>query len=70
MMQYKGYEAKVEPDPQAGILHGEVIGMRDVITFQAKSADELEQAFQDSVDDYLEFCRQRGEQPELGGGRL
>ncbi len=66
-MQYRGYEARVAPDPQAGILHGEVIGIRDVITFQAESADEIEQAFHDSVDDYLELCRRRAEQPETPG---
>jgi len=25
--------------------------------------DELKQAFQDSIDDYLEFCAERGEDP-------
>jgi hypothetical protein len=32
---------------------------RDVITFQRSSVDEIEQAFKDSVDDYLEFCASR-----------
>ncbi len=38
--------------------------LRDVITFQGKSVDELQQAFHDSVDDYLDFCQQRGEDPD------
>ncbi|HOD84546.1 MAG: hypothetical protein BWX88_00884 [Planctomycetes bacterium ADurb.Bin126] len=67
MMRYRGYEARVEPDPRAGILHGEVVGIRDVITFQAESADQIEQAFHDSVDYYLGFCRRRGEHPETPG---
>jgi predicted HicB family RNase H-like nuclease len=46
-------------------LNGEVINTRDVITFQRSSVDEIEQAFKDSVDDYLEFCASRGEDPEL-----
>jgi predicted HicB family RNase H-like nuclease len=61
---YKGYQAKVELDEQAGIFHGEVINTRDVITFQGSSVQELKQAFKDSVDDYLEFCSSRGEDPE------
>jgi predicted HicB family RNase H-like nuclease len=64
MMTYKGYAGKVEFDPSAKILHGEVIGIRDVITFSGTSAREIEKAFRDSVDDYLAFCAQRGEQPE------
>lgn len=64
MMTYKGYMGKVEFDDEAGIFYGEVINLRDVITFQGTSVQELRQAFQDSVDDYLEFCAQRGEEAE------
>jgi predicted HicB family RNase H-like nuclease len=64
MMEYKGYLARVEFDDEANLFHGEVINIRDVITFQGKSVDELHQALQDSVEDYLEFCTERGEQPE------
>ncbi|HIE56098.1 MAG TPA: type II toxin-antitoxin system HicB family antitoxin [Chromatiaceae bacterium] len=64
MMEYKGYIGKVEFDDEADILHGEVINLRDVITFQAESVQELHQAFQESVDDYLEFCAERNESPE------
>ena len=64
MMQYKGYTGKVEYDAEANILHGEVLGIRDVVTFQAKSVDELQKAFRDSVDDYLAFCRERKEEPD------
>lgn len=55
-MEYKGYIASIEFDEEAQIFHGEVINIRDVITFQATSFDELPQAFQDSVEDYLQFC--------------
>jgi predicted HicB family RNase H-like nuclease len=64
MLEHKGYRGRVEFDPAAKIFHGEVVETRDVITFQGTSVDELESAFRESVDDYLEFCAQRGEQPE------
>jgi predicted HicB family RNase H-like nuclease len=64
MMSYKSYEAVVEYDEDADIFHGEVINMRDVITFQGKSVSELKRAFAASVEDYLAFCKQRGEEPE------
>lgn len=64
MLKYKSYSGFVEYDDSAQIFHGEVIGTRDVITFQGKSVEEIEQAFRDSIDDYLEFCRQRGEQAD------
>jgi predicted HicB family RNase H-like nuclease len=64
MIEYKGYFAKVEFDDEANIFHGEVINLRDVITFQGQTVDELREAFGDSIDDYLEFCAERGEEPE------
>lgn len=64
MMQHKGYTGKVEFDADAGILHGEVLGIRDVVTFQGTSVAEVQKAFRESVDDYLAFCKQRGESPD------
>jgi predicted HicB family RNase H-like nuclease len=64
MMDYKGYIGKVEFDDEAGLFHGEVINLRDVITFAGETVQELRQAFQESVEDYLAFCAERGEEPE------
>lgn len=64
MMEYKGYIGKVEFDDEAGILHGEIINTRDVVTFQGQSVAEVTNAFRESVDDYLEFCNLRGESPD------
>jgi predicted HicB family RNase H-like nuclease len=64
MMQYKGYTARVNFDDDAGIFHGEVIDLRDVITFQGRSVERLREAFKESVDDYLDFCAARNEEPE------
>ena len=63
-MTYKGYSAKIEFDADAEALHGEVIGLRDVITFQATSVEGLKEAFRDSVDDYLAWCAELGQEPE------
>jgi predicted HicB family RNase H-like nuclease len=64
MMEYKGYLGKVEFDDDSNIFHGEVINLRDIVTFQGETVDELRKAFHESVDDYLEFCAARGEEPE------
>jgi len=63
-MKYKGYIGHVEYDDEAKIFHGEVVGLKDMITFQGKSVKELEQAFKDSIEDYLAWCKKRGEKPE------
>ena len=64
MMEYKGYFAKVEFDDEADVFHGEVINLRDVITFEGETFAELRAAFDESVEDYLEFCAERNEEPE------
>lgn len=55
MLKYKGYTGDFIYDDEAGVFCGEVIYLtRDAITFQSTSAEEIEEAFKDSVDDYLE----------------
>lgn len=64
MLKYKGYSGRVEFDDEARIFHGEIIDTRDVITFQGTSVEEIVKSFHESIDDYLEFCRLRGEKPD------
>ena len=64
MLHYKGYTGHIEFDDEAGLFHGEVLDTKDVVTFQGRSVDEIVQAFRDSVDDYLDFCAERGEKPD------
>lgn len=71
MLTYKGYVGHIEFDDEAEIFHGEVINIRDVVTFQGSSVTEIKKAFKDSIDDYLDFCESRGEDPEKPySGRL
>jgi predicted HicB family RNase H-like nuclease len=64
MIEYKGYFGIVEYDADAKLFHGDVINTRDVITFQGTTAPGIEQAFRDSIDDYLAWCREEGAEPE------
>ncbi len=68
MLTHTGH---VEFDDEAGLFHGEVLDMRDAVTFQGRSVEEIETAFRESVDDYLAFCAERGEAPDKPfSGRL
>ena len=71
MMEYGGYRATVVFDDEAELFHGEVIGTRDVITFQGTSVPELREAFAASVDEYLQVCAERGRNPDKAySGRI
>lgn len=58
----EGPERKFDDD--ANIFYGEVINLRDVVTFQGETVKQLRKAFRDSIDDYLESCAERSEFPE------
>jgi predicted HicB family RNase H-like nuclease len=64
MFKYKNYIGQVTLDIDAEIFHGEVINTKDVITFQGRSVSELKKAFVESIEDYLSFCKSRGEEAE------
>ena len=63
MMEYKGYLGKVDIDGED--LYGTVVNLhRDHVDFRGRTIDEVRRAFHESVDFYLDGCRQDGEEPE------
>jgi predicted HicB family RNase H-like nuclease len=64
MLNYRGYTGHLEIDAEAGIIFGRVLDIRDVVTFKGETVAEIKQAFQESVDDYLDFCQELGQEPD------
>lgn len=64
MLTYKNYTADIEVDVQAKILHGRVRDIQGVVTFEGKTVEEIEHEFQKSIDIYLTFCQEVGQEPE------
>ncbi len=64
IFEYKGYLGQFGYEEGDEALHGTVLNIQDVIHFQGRSIDELRQSFQDSVDDYLDWCVEEGKSPE------
>jgi len=64
LMKYKEFIGEFEYDPEARIFHGRVVNIQDTVTFEGTSVEELEQALADSVEDYLEFCKEMGKAPD------
>ena len=52
-LNYKGYTAKIEFDPDDNILFGNILGIRDTVGFHGETVNELKQAFHEAVDFYL-----------------
>src|SRR5207248_1008823 len=55
-----------EPDrwPSPPITKGSLISAHAITTFRADTVAQAEKEFRISVDEYLRFCTERGEEPE------
>ena len=70
-MTYKGYTARVEYSEEDGCFVGHLIGMRDVVGFDATTVKQLQSRFRKAVDDYLWASEQLGAKPEKSySGRM
>ncbi len=76
MIEYKGYEGIFEFDEENNLFRGKVSNIDDLVTFQGKSIKEVQEAFEDAVDEYVSWCkkyRKEQEKPRIlhqqdGGG--
>ncbi|MDH0292652.1 type II toxin-antitoxin system HicB family antitoxin [Pseudomonas sp. GD04087] len=63
-MKYQGYAARIEYSDDDGLFIGHVAGIRDVIGFHGESVNELREAFEEAIDDYLATCEKLGREPQ------
>jgi len=63
-MTHKGYAALVEFDAEDHIFAGRLVGIDDIVTFHGASVDELEAAFREAVDHYLDTSVRIGRKPQ------
>lgn len=63
-LHYKGYSAKPEFSAEDRIFYGKVLGISDLVDFYTEDAKELVNEFHQAVDDYLEFCKDIGKEPQ------
>lgn len=64
IIEYKGYYAKIEYSVEDQVLFGKIEGIRDLVNFESDSANDIEKEFQKAVDDYLDFCKSVGKNPD------
>ncbi|NEO29313.1 MAG: type II toxin-antitoxin system HicB family antitoxin [Symploca sp. SIO3C6] len=64
LISYKGYTGNMDVDIEENIIYGEVIDIKDIITFEGKTPQEAKKDFERRVDRYLEFCRDIGQEPD------
>jgi predicted HicB family RNase H-like nuclease len=63
-MTHDGYIAEIMLDEDSGLLSGIVLNTRATLHFAGRTIDELKAAFAGTVDDYRDWCRAEGKEPE------
>ena len=58
VLKYKNYTGSVEYDLTDKFLFGKILFIDDLVTYEGNTVEELEKAFHDMVDDYLETCKE------------
>ena len=62
--EYKGYIGSIEFSEEDALFFGKVMGIRSLISYEGKNADELISDFHSAVDDYIAVCEAEGREPE------
>lgn len=57
-MVYKGYESTPKHDAECGVFYGLVDGIDGLCEYESETAEGVEKAFRDAVDDYIDACRE------------
>lgn len=63
-LEYKGYNGSVLYSGEDKILHGRIVGIRDVVSYEGETVRALEKNFKSAVDEYLKFCNAEGKTPD------
>lgn len=63
-LKYKGYEGSVDFDFSDNLLSGKVLGIRAGLVYEAQTLQELQTAFRQTIDDYLQYCKKENLVPE------
>ena len=63
-LENKGYHAKIEFDSEDLVLRGKIEGIKDLVNFESADISTVEEEFHAAVDDYLEFCKDVGKEPD------
>ena len=65
MLKYRGYYGSIEVSTEDNCLFGKLQFIRALVNYEGETVAELEKAFQEAVDDYLNTCEDQNIKPEI-----
>lgn len=64
VFEHKGYCGSIEVSLDDDCLHGKILFINDLITYEGQTVAELVSAFKSAVERYLEDCKTIGVEPD------
>jgi predicted HicB family RNase H-like nuclease len=69
-IEHKGYVGSAEYSDEDEVFHGKLLGIRDLVTYEATDVAGLKLSFREAVEDYLRTCAQNGRSPRPAISRI
>lgn len=63
-MKYKEYYGSVHYNDEDELFYGKIEGIKSLISYEGEDVKSLKKAFEESVEDYLEICKEKSIIPE------
>jgi len=64
IIEYNGYIGSIEYSPEDKCFFGKLEMIDDLVTFEATTAQELEDNFKNAVDEYITTCKELNREPQ------
>ena len=64
LLRYKGFIGSIEISIEDDCLHGKLLFINDLITYEARTPNRLQAEFESAVEDYLATCKELGRSPD------
>ncbi|MFO2466429.1 type II toxin-antitoxin system HicB family antitoxin [Pseudomonas sp. 15FMM2] len=63
-LKHKGYIGSIEASIEDNCLFGKLLFIRALVSYEGQTVAQLESAFREAVEDYLNTCQTLGQTPE------
>lgn len=64
LFEYKGYSGSIEYSAADDVMHGKVLGIRSLLSYEGDSIKNLRKDFEETIDEYIADCAEEGVEPE------
>ncbi|HFD31708.1 MAG TPA: type II toxin-antitoxin system HicB family antitoxin [Gammaproteobacteria bacterium] len=59
-LTYKGYTGTIDASIEDECLHGKILFIKDIITYEGNTVEDIKTSFEEAVDRYLAYCKKTG----------